>query len=286
MTNEFTTTTGNDLLATIIAEAQLRLAQTGVYEPLFYRQDVPRGGSSVTIPIFSAPGTASDKTEGTNHTTNIALTTDGCVITPAVNIAMITGYDEILKTTKENIASVIGRQLADALLKKRSAEFRALISGFSQTVGAAGTALSITAIEQALNYLLAAQAPYPYVMIVGPELAYGAKGLSQKIFGTSGFVNVANNTIPNQYLENGIIAKVFGFDVYIDVGIAKDVNDDMPALFASRTAIAWGLHEGMPMTIEIDRDSSNLETQYVASEMFGCAEMIDSHGVYGLFDVA
>ena len=132
-----------DVVDTVIAEARRTQMHRTVMEPLVRTYRVTRGaGDTLEIPKFGTV-TAGALTEGVDMTNPQTLATTKVAITPAEVGAQIVITDRALRTAQEDMARAAGRVLGDAVAKKLDADLLGLLDGFSTSLGAAGTSVTM-----------------------------------------------------------------------------------------------------------------------------------------------
>ena len=92
----------------------------------------------------------------------------------------------------------------------------------------------------------------------------------------------------DEYVANGMIGSLAGFDVYWSDQIDEDVSSsgDAAGFAFSRGAIGLAIGVDGLFRLETERNASFRTTEYVVCGFWGEVEIKDSFGVYVLSDVS
>ena len=134
MANESTTTTLDDLLPAIVAEALFQAEEQSIMRGLVRNYNMPfNSGKTLTVPKY-APIAAAALTEGTDLS-NTAVSTSSAVLTVAEVGVMTTVTDLAIRTSASNVIADIGGQMGRGIAKKIDQDLVALFDGFSSWRG-------------------------------------------------------------------------------------------------------------------------------------------------------
>lgn len=273
MANESTSTTLNDLLPAITAEAMFVASERSVISNLVKRVALPAGqGKTVTIPRYPVES-AGDITEGT-ALANTQVATDGTTVTiGSVGITSIV-TDLAVASSASNVVSDIGRLFGEAIAKKVDTDLAALFSGFTtNTVGDEDSALTAAKVMQAVAKLRAAAVPADDIaLVVHPFIAYDLKDDL-----TATFQNPNMGNAQNDVMINGYVGRLFGVPVFESANIAEDsTGGEYTGGLFHRDALA--LAQIGDLNIETQRDLEYVGTRITGSMHYGVAANYEAYG--------
>ena len=268
-----TTTTLNDLLPAITAEAMFVANERSIMRGLVKNYSIPAGnGKTITVPIYPTQ-TAAALTEG-NEVDNTAVSTDGVTLTVSTVAIRTIITDLVRASAASNVVADMGRLFGEAIAKKMDRDLLALFSGFSVGVGGASTAFSAAILAQAVARLRANAVPSDQLAcVVNPYVAYDLKSAL-----TNTFANPNAGVIQNEAMATGYVGTLFGVPVFessniVDTGTAGDY---VGAVF-HRDAL--GLAMIGDISIETQRRASFVGDDIVASAHYAVGELYDGYGV-------
>lgn len=268
-----TTTTLNDLLPSIVAEAMFVANERSIMRGLVRNYDIPAGsGKTITVPRYPTQ-TAAAVTEG-DEVSNTAVSTDGVTLT-VTTAAIRTIVTDLARTSAaSNVVADLGRLFGEAIAKKVDVDLLALFSGFTGlTVGGAATALSPAIIAQAIAKLRANAVPADALYcVVHPYVAYDLKASL-----TNTFANPNAGVVQNEAMATGYVGTLFGVPVFESSNIADTgtAGDYVGAVF-HRDAL--GLAMIGDINIETQRRASYIGDDVVASMHYAVGELYDGYG--------
>ena len=267
-----TTTTLNDLLPQITAEAMFVANERSIMRGLVKNYSIPAGsGKTITVPRYPVQSAAA-VTEG-NEVSNTAVSTDGVTLT-VTTVAIRTLLTDLARTSSaSNVVADLGRLFGEAIAKKMDQDLMALFSGFATGVGGASTAMSAALVAQAVARLRANAVPSDALAcVVHPFVAYDLKANLSNTF-----ANPNAGIIQNEAMQTGYVGTLFGVPVFessniVDTGTAGDY---VGAVF-HRDAL--GIAMVNDISIETQRRASFLGDDIVASAHYGVGELYDLYG--------
>jgi len=267
-----TTTTLNDLLPAITAEAMFVANERSIMRGLVKNYSIPAGsGKTITVPRYPVQS-AAGVTEG-DEVSNTAVSTDGVTLTVST-VAIRTLLTDLARTSAaSNVVADLGRLFGEAIAKKIDQDLLALFS-LSNGVGGASTALSAAVVAQAVAKLRANSVPGDALAaVVHPYVAYDLKKDL-----TNTFANPNAGIIQNEAMSQGYVGMLFGVPVFESANIADTgtAGDYVGAVF-HRDAL--GLALVGDISIETQRRASFLGDDIVASAHYGVGELYDTYGV-------
>lgn len=268
-----TTTSLNDLLPQITAEAMFVANERSIMRGLVKNYSIPAGqGKTITVPRYPVQS-AAVVTEG-NEVTDTAVSTDGVTLTVAT-VAIRTLLTDLARVSSaSNVVADMGRLFGEAIAKKMDQDLLALFSGFATGVGGASTAMSAALVAQAVARLRANAVPSDALAcVVHPFVAYDLKANLSNTF-----ANPQAGIIQNEAMSTGYVGTLFGVPVFESANIADTgtAGDYVGAVF-HRDAL--GLAMVNDITIETQRRASFLGDDIVASAHYAVGELYDTYGV-------
>jgi len=276
MANETTTTSLNDLIPSIIAEAMFVASERSIMRNLVKNYSVPYGtGKTITVPRYGLQ-TAAGVAEGTDLA-NTSIATDSAVLTVSEVGIMTTVTDLAVNASQANVIADVGRLFGEAIARKLDQDLTGLFASFSTVVGSNATALTAAHVFQAVAKLRAAGVPGDALFLVlNPEVAYDLKKDL-----TSAFQNPAAGVIQNSAMQSGYVGMLAGVPVFETSNVVSAAGDSIGGLF-HRDALGLALMKDI--SIEPQRDASLRATELVATAVYGVGELYDAYGIAMSFD--
>lgn len=276
--NAVTAAVSAEMYSNIVQAALFTLSEQTVIRPLVRNYDMTGTvGLTAQVPIYPAIS-ASGLTDGTDIAANTAFDTTSINITASEIGAMVTLTDLSKESSNEDLAAAIGRQLGDAMAKKVDTDLAALFTGFSNTVGSAGTEITVDDIFKAAATLRANQAPGPYVAVLHPYQAFQLK----KVLAGNGNTPMNNHDLANEALRTGFVGQVAGVQIFESTVVGGDADDSTGAgnyFGAVMSQDALGYMVKRNMRIETQRQASQRADQIVGTMAYGVSEIFDAYGV-------
>jgi N4-gp56 family major capsid protein len=268
-----TTTTLNDLLPAITAEAMFVANERSIMRGLVKNYSIPAGsGKTITVPRYPVQSAAA-LTEG-DEVSNTAVSTDGVTLTVSTVAIRTIITDLVRASAASNVVADMGRLFGEAIAKKMDQDLLALFSGFSTGVGGASTAMSAALVAQAVARLRANAVPGDALAcVVNPYVAYDLKKDL-----TNTFANPNAGIIQNEAMTTGYVGTLFGVPVFETSNIADTgtAGDYVGAVF-HRDAL--GLAMIGDISIETQRRASYVGDDIVASAHYAVGELYDGYGI-------
>lgn len=276
------TTTLNDLLPSIVAEALFVASERSIMRPLVRTYNIAPGqGKTVTVPIYPRQ-TAAALTEATAPTFT-AISTDGATLTVSEVGLTAQISDLAMMASASNVVADIGRLFGEAIARKMDADLLGLANGLSTTVGGVSTAATPALIFQAIAKLRSQgyDTANDCAIVLHPNVAYDVASVL-----TSTFAAPAS-MVGNDALRNGFMGMLGGVPVYQSSLVPRSTADsnaagDYANLIFHRDA--FGLAMMKDITIESQREATKRGFDIVGSAIYGVGELYDTAGVCGIFD--
>lgn len=278
-----TTTTLNDLLPSIVAEAMFVASERSIMRGLVKNYTLGSGqGKTVTVPIYPVVS-AAGLTEG-DEVSNTAVSTSGATMTisPVAVRTMVT--DLSVQASASNVIADLGRVFGEGIARKIDADLMGKFNDFSTNVLGDGTAaITPAAIFQAVATLRSQGVPLDgIVAVLHPAIAYDLKS-ALTTQGNAAFVSGAYSDVSNQAMREGLIGTLAGIPVFESANMANTgtAGDFKGAVF-HRDAL--GIATIGDIAIETDRRASYVATDVVASLHYGVNVLYESYGVEMHYD--
>jgi N4-gp56 family major capsid protein len=266
-----TTTSLNDLLPSIVAEAMFVANERSIMRGLVKNYNIPSAsGKTITVPIYPAQ-TATALTEG-EEISNTEVATSGVTLTVATNAIRTIVTDLSRVASASNVVADIGRLFGEAIAKKIDKDLIALFTNFATTVGSNSTTFTPALLANAIAKLRNNAVPGENLAcVVHPYVAYDLKASL-----TNTFANPNAGVIQNDAMRTGYVGTLFGVPVFESSNITDTTGDSIGAVF-HRDAL--GLAMIGDITIETQRRASYLGDDIIASCHYAVGEIYDLYGI-------
>ena len=270
-----TSSTLDDLFANIIAQARFTAEEQSLMMGLVTQYNIANeAGKTVQIPKYPAIA-ATDLTEGTDMSSTTVSTSSVTVTVGEVGAQVV--LTDMAAFGAGNPAVELGTVLGNAIATKMDKDLIGLFSGFSSSIGAAGSDLTVADLFKAQATLRAAKVTGNIVAVVHPFQAYSIKSNL-----TSTFANPNGGEAQNAAMVNGYVGTIAGIDVYESANLTIDGSGDAVAAVFAPEALAIAVKRDFG--IESQRDASLRAFELNATAAYGVAELDDSFGVKLLGD--
>lgn len=278
MANESTTTTLNDLLPQIVAEAMFQAQEKSIMRGLVKNFTMPlNSGKTITVPTYPTVA-AAGVAEGTDLT-NTAVSTGGAVLTVSEVGVMTTVTDLALRSSASNVIADIGKVFGEGIAKKMDQDLMGNFDNFSTAIGDGTAAITAAKVFEAVANLRASGVPATdLALVLHPMIAYDLKANL-----TNTFANANGNDLANEALRGGYVGSLAGVPVFESGNMENTgtAGDYKGGLF-HRDAL--GLAMMQDIQVEQQRDASLRATELVATAVYGHGEIFDAYGVEMHFD--
>ena len=278
-----TTTTLNDLLPSIVAEAMFVANERSIMRGLVKNYTLAPGqGKTVTVPVYPQISAAAI-TEG-DIISNTEVSTSSAVLTVATNAIRTMVSDLSVAGSASNVVADLGRLFGEGIARKIDKDLTALFAGFSAGEGDYTGAITAEAIFKSAAKLRGAGVdPAGMVCVLHPEVAFDLK----KALTTSGTVAFTAGGVfgdaANQAMVQGYVGTLAGVQIFETSNIDYVTNaGDFPGAVFHRDAL--GLAMIGDVQIETARRIDYLSTEIVASCHYGVGELQDGLGRYLKYD--
>lgn len=289
MSNETTTTSLNDIVDTLIAEAIFTFKDAGVMPPLVTVTSlIGFPGKAANFPKWDAlvSTDVAAGTEGTAYTTNKEITTSVVSGTVAEKLLRTVVTKLAVDSATEDVMAGVGAVMGNAMALKLDDDGVNLFGAFNNTVAGAGVTLVQDHLMTAIQFLKAAGAPAPYNAVLSGKQIWGPKGLSGAYDASAVTANAAGNVISETFSSQGFAGRIAGIGIHTSTEILEDVatlGDAAGGIF-SRQAIGL-VHKGL-MNSFVQGSADDRGTIVLLQGLWIYKEIVDTYGVYALSDVA
>lgn len=271
-----TTTTLNDLLPSIVAEAMFVASERSIMRGLVKTYNLAPGqGKTVTVPRYPLQ-TAATITEG-DPVSNTAVSTDGATLTVSTAGLRTLVTDLAVASSASNVVADLGRLFGEAIARKIDTDLTAQFLSFTAE-GDGTTALTPAAIFKQVALLKSAGVPTEgMVCVLHPAIAYDLKAAlttgGNGVFAAGGGVS----EVANEAMRMGYVGQLAGIPVFETSNFSNTGNagDYMGGVF-HRDAL--GLAMIGDINIETQRRAEYIGTDVVASCHYGAGTIYAAYG--------
>jgi N4-gp56 family major capsid protein len=269
-----TTTTLNDLLPSIVAEALFVASERSIMRGLVKNYSIGTAqGKTITVPIYPLQ-TAAGLTEGT-AATPADVSTDGVTLTVS-EVGLATQVTDLARLSSvSNVVSDVGRLFGEAIARKIDLDLTALFDSFStNTVGDGTTAVTAAQIFQAVAKLKSAGVPSTDIAcVLHPAIAYDLKANI-----TNTFANPNAGDLQNEAMRMGFLGMLAGVPCYETSNIANTgTTGDYKGGVFHRDAL--GLAIMQDIKIESQRQALLRGDDIIATAIYGKGVVREQYGV-------
>jgi len=272
-----TTTTLNDLLPQIVAEALFQSQEQSIMRNLVRNYSIPAGsGKSIVVPTY-APVAATSVAEGTDLNdgsggNDIAISTGGVTIAVG-EVGVMTNVTDLARVSSaSNVIADVGKLFGAAIAKKIDQDLIAKFAAFATAndIGAANVAMSASQIFQAIALLRqAGVSGNDIACVVNPLVAYDMKsGLTSTFAGHAG-------DLSNEAMRTGYVGTIAGVNVFESANVPHTTGDSVGGVF-HKDALALAMMQDIK--IEVERNASLRADELVATAVYGVNTLFDTYG--------
>jgi len=266
----------------VIAEVRYTAEYNAPCPNLVEKFTLRQGEKQITVPkVGQMDATALTDGQDMTSSEDIGMTSVD-LTTGEVGLKVIL-TDKLIRQEKAELYRVIGRQMGDAMARKKDKDIIALFDDFTaDDLGGTTKTLSLANLAGCITYARVQKFPQPIAVVHRPETVYD---LTSAITITT----AALFPMPHGYAED--LLKDFwaltfdGIAIIRDGNIAKNAgsvtNDAYGAIF-SKAALC--IVESLAPRTERERDASLRATEVVMVSDYGCFVLDDSYGATMLYD--
>jgi len=280
-----TATTGNleNAQNIIITAARFTEEHNAPAMALIEQMNLPKGAKQVTVPKVGQM-TISDLQDGFDIVDDEEIGMTTVDLTASEVGAKVILTDKLIRQSANNIFSIVGRQLGDAMARKKDTDVHALYSGLNGgTTFGGSVSMSLAnvagAIANAKGQKFGSQIyilQHPFATFDIANTAVTATGAAAGI--PDGFAtDLLNNFFSNIRPLNGV-------PIFEDGNLSVDSSDDAVGVIADKSAL--GVLKSVDTRTERQRDASMRATEIIITADYGVFEIDDSKGAPLTFDAS
>lgn len=260
----------------VIAECLYTAESQAPCAALCTQFNLGKGEKQITVPKVGQM-TAVALADGIDLTAGEEISMTTTDLTPAEVGLKIILTDRLITQFNQDVFSLVGKQMGDAMARKKDTDVITLFSGLNggTTLGADNKYLSLPNVQGCISTIRGKLAPNPIQVVHHPYavgyLAGQAAGIaSTTYYGTP-------DEFRSAILKNFWKMSIDGISIFWDANIAKITGYDSAygAIF-SQAAFAI-VQQKAPYT-ERERDASLRAWEVVMVSSYGCFELDDTYG--------
>ena len=242
---------------------------------------MPKGHYQLDVPKV-AQMTANDLDEGIDMTDTEDINPSIVSATTAEVGLKVIVTDRLLRQNNENVFSIIGRQMGNAMARKKDTDAIALFSGLSTALGGDGTAFSLAFASAAIAKAKANKFGSPLFIVHHPNAIFEFINDFTAGIATYGAIPKPFAADVLQDFYSGI--KVSGVPFFEDGNIPKiSTTDSAYGVIANKNCLGYLVAKGK--SEERDRDISLRAWEVVITEDYTMFEVDDSLGASLRYEV-
>jgi hypothetical protein len=277
-----TTTTLNDLLPQIVAEAMFVASERSIMRGLVKNYQLSQGqGKTVTVPIFPRQTAATLVEGGEVPDTNVS--TDGAILTVTTAAIRTLVTDLAVASAASNVVADLGRLFGEAIARKIDTDLTQSFYSLNAGEGNFGGQITAASVFAAVAKLKANAVPTDgMACVLHPSIAYDLKA-ALTTSGNTPFVAGAYGEVANEAMRMGYVGQLAGIPVYETSNINNNgtAGDIAGAVFHMD---ALGLAMIGDIGIETQRRASYLGTDVVGFCHYGTGIIYNDYGRFLAFD--
>lgn len=278
-----TTSTLNDLLPQIVAEAMFVASERSIMRGLVKNYQLSQGqGKTVTVPIFPKQ-TAATLTEG-DEISNTAVSTDGATLTVTTAAIRTLVTDLAVASSASNVVADLGRLFGEAIARKIDTDLTTLFTSLNAGSGDWTGQITAADIFKSVAQLKSAGVPMEdLVCVLHPAIAYDLKA-ALTTQGNTPFTAGAYGENANEAMRMGYVGQLAGIPVFetSNINVYNSTAGDYPGAVFHRDC--FGLAMIGDINIETERRASYLGTDVVGSCHYGAGIIYNAYGRYLAMD--
>ena len=282
-----TATTGNleNASKIIIAAARYTEEHNAPAMALIESFSLPKGAKQVTVPKVGQM-TVSDLTDGQDIVDEEEIGMTTVDLTAAEVGAKVILTDKLVREQQNNVFTIIGKQLGDAMARKKDTDVHSLYGSLNggTTLGAATKFMKASNVQGAITYAKANKfGSQIYILHHPNSVAYLSKEAAT--VASSGSAELSSGWSADLLKDfwSGL-RPMNGVSIFEDGNLSVDSSDDATGVIADKSAMA--VLKSVDTRTERQRDASLRATEVVITSDYGVFELDDSRGAGLIFDAA
>lgn len=277
-----TATTGNldDVQNIILAACRYTAEHNAPCVNLIEHFTLGKGAKQLTVPR-AGQMTAQDLTDGVDmvESEDIGITTTDLTCSEVGLKAIVT--KKLIRQFNEDVFKIIGKQMGDAIARKKDEDVIALFDGFSQAEGTTNTDITFAYWSACRAILQQKKAPLPISFVHHP---YVVNALAISV----GRATTATTAIPHGLSEDLIrdfwSLTLDGVPIFHDGNIPRVAATDFDSKGAMLSKEALCIIESLAPEVEREYDASRRAWEINMVTDYGVFELMDDYGVEMLYD--
>ena len=282
-----TATTGNleNASKIIIAAARYTEEHNAPAMALIEQFNLPKGAKQVTVPKVGQMQ-VDDLTDGVDIVDDQEIGMTTVDLTAAEVGAKVILTDKLVREQQNNVFTIIGKQLGDAMARKKDTDVHSLYSSLNggTTLGAATKFMKASNVQGAITYAKANKfGSQIYILHHPNSVAYLSKEAAT--IASSGTHELSSGWSADLLKDfwSGL-RPMNGVSIFEDGNLTVDSSDDATGVIADKTAMA--VLKSVDTRTERQRDASLRATEVVITSDYGVFELDDTRGAGLIFDAA
>ena len=282
-----TATTGNleNASKIIIAAARYTEEHNAPAMALIEQFNLPKGAKQVTVPKVGQMQ-VDDLTDGVDIVDDQEIGMTTVDLTAAEVGAKVILTDKLVREQQNNVFTIIGKQLGDAMARKKDTDVHSLYGSLNggTTLGAAAASMKASNIQGAITYAKANKfGSQIYILHHPNSVAYLSKEAAT--VASSGSAELSSGWSADLLKDfwSGL-RPMNGVSIFEDGNLTVDSEDDATGVIADKTAMA--VLKSVDTRTERQRDASLRATEVVITSDYGVFELDDTRGAGLIFDAA
>ncbi len=250
---------------------------------LIEQMKLGKGEKSITVPKV-AQMTAVDLVDGIDIVSNadIGMTTTS-LTTGEIGLKVVL-TDKLVRQQNEDVFRIVGRQMGDAMARKKDIDILNLFSGFSTAIGATGVTMDISNLATNIVHAKANKFPAPISFVQHP---WAYLDVVQSA-GAGAAGSVAAAAFPAQFSQD-LLNDFFNFTLnkvsfWEDGNLTVDSSSDANGAIFSKHAMVYV--ESVGFNTERQRNISLRGNELVVTADYGVFELDDAYGASLLYDAS
>ena len=269
----------------IIAAARYTEEHNAPAMALIEKFNLPKGAKQVTVPKVGQMQ-VDDLTDGVDIVDEQEIGMTTVDLTAAEVGAKVILTDKLVREQQNNVFSIIGRQLGDAMARKKDTDVHSLYSSLNggTTLGAATKYMKSSNLHGAITYAKANKfGSQIYILHHPNSIAYLSKEAAT-------VASAVTNAIPDGWSADLLknfwsgLRPMNGVPIFEDGNLAIDSADDATGVIADKSAMA--VLSSVETRTEKQRDASLRADEVVIVSDYGVFELDDTRGAGLKFDAA
>lgn len=243
-----------------------------------------KGEKSITVPKVGQM-TAIDLIDGVDIVSNsdIGMTTTS-LTTGEIGLKVVL-TDKLVRQENEDVFRIVGRQMGDAMARKKDTDILNLFTGFSNEVGVASGEFDLSGVAAIISYAKAEKFPAPISVVQHPYAYFDI--VQSAGFGTQAAGIVAAGAAFPAAFSQDLLADFYNFTMnrvsfFEDGNISRTTATSTVGAIFSKHAMVYV--ESVGFNTERDRNISLRGTELVVTADYGVFELDDAYGASATFD--